>query len=293
MSIGAPVENQGASQAAVSHHYDVGNAFYRLWLGPTMTYSCAMWAEGDGLDSAQIRKLDYHARQSGAPGAGRVLDIGCGWGSLLERLKEHHGVSDVVGLTLSQSQYDSIRAKDMPGVRVLLEDWQHHEPEAPYDAAVSIGAFEHFARRDLTAEERGGAYRAFFERCREWLSPGGRLSLQTIACGNMIDADFNSFLSNDIFPESTLPRLSEIVSAADRLFEVETVRNDRMDYAVTCRHWLKNLQENREEAVKLKGEETVTNYEKYLRLCVIGFEALASIVLYRLTLRRIDRPRMG
>ena len=91
----------GASAEAIQAHYDTGNAFYRLWLDPTRTYSCALWDEADALEEAQIDKLDYHIEQAQAAGTGQVLDIGCGWGSLLERLTTAHGVERAVGLTLS------------------------------------------------------------------------------------------------------------------------------------------------------------------------------------------------
>lgn len=281
----------GASAAAIRHHYDVGNDFYRLWLDPSMTYSCALWEEGDTLESAQVRKLDFHAAQARAAGAARVLDVGCGWGSGLRRLVEHHGVGRAVGLTLSAAQAEWVRALGVPGIEARVEGWEEHAPEAPYDAVISIGAFEHFARPQMENIERVAAYRAFFARCHGWLRPAGWMSLQTIAWGNARPEDRSEFFTREIFPESDLPKLADVAAAADRLFEVVALRNDRRDYARTAREWLARLAARRAEAVATVGEEAVLRFERYLKLVVVAFEALGNLVLYRISLRRIDRPR--
>src|SRR5438874_3944026 len=103
-SAAPPAASVGASAGAIQHHYDVGNPFYELWLDPTLTYSCARWEPGDALEEAQIRKLDLIIGLGGASGKARVLDIGCGWGSCLDRLVRHHRVGEAVGLTMSRSQ---------------------------------------------------------------------------------------------------------------------------------------------------------------------------------------------
>src|SRR5262249_48565126 len=144
----------GASARAIETHYDVGNGFYELWLDPTLTYSCALWAgEDDTLDAAQLRKLDYIGAPALARNAKRVLDIGCGWGGLLRRLTSH-GVGEAVGLTLSRAQHDFVSGLALPGVETRLESWRDHRPSRPYDGIVSVGAFEHFADEDLSPSEK-------------------------------------------------------------------------------------------------------------------------------------------
>src|SRR5262244_820430 len=101
------VKSHGASVEAIRFHYDVGNDFYRLWLDPSMTYTCALFADGeqeDQLHEAQIRKMDYYIALTGAAGCENVLDIGCGWGGMLRRFVCDHGVAHAVGLTLSEAQ---------------------------------------------------------------------------------------------------------------------------------------------------------------------------------------------
>lgn len=282
--------NRGASAEAIQHHYDAGNDFYRLWLDSTSTYSCALWEEGDDLDAAQLRKLDDHAAQARAPGAAHVLDIGCGWGSMLRRLVQVHGVQHAVGLTLAKNQAQHIQAFGDPRLEVRLENWSDHVPKQPYDAIISVGAFEHFANHGLTPEEKIASYRLFFERCHQWLKPGGSISLQTIVYGNCLREDFSPFFAQEIFPESDLPRPSEIAAASDRLFELELLRNHREHYKRTCETWWRRLRQNREEAVRLVGETVVARYEKYLQYCTIAFH-VGTMGLMRVTLRRIDNPR--
>jgi hypothetical protein len=119
---GAKTSNPGASKAAISFHYNLGNEFFRLFLDRECCYSCAMYDEAsESLERAQERKLEYHIQQARATGADRVLDIGCGWGALQKRLVNMHGVRLVVGLTLSENQADWIRSMGLPGVEVRIE----------------------------------------------------------------------------------------------------------------------------------------------------------------------------
>jgi cyclopropane-fatty-acyl-phospholipid synthase len=282
----------GAGSAAIRHHYDVGNDFWRIWLDSTMSYSCAMWGDpDDDLERAQRRKLDYHVAQARAAGAARVLDVGCGWGAMLMHLADSYHVEHVVGLTLSDAQAEYLRAVAPSNVEVWVRSWSDYEPTAPFDAIISIGAFEHFARQGLSPEEQIEAYRRFFRACRNWLKPGGHLSLQTIAYGD-IPRDRplrDRFIVDDVFPESELPRLADIARAAEMELEIEKVRNDRGDYVKTLRAWFNRLRARRADAVAVSSEEVVARCERYLRTFAYSFE-LGAFTLLRLTMRRIDLP---
>jgi cyclopropane-fatty-acyl-phospholipid synthase len=282
----------GASAAAIRHHYDVGNEFWRVWLDPTMTYSCAMWEElDDDLERAQRRKLDFHVAQARAAGAARVLDVGCGWGAMLNHLVGSYDVGQAVGLTLSDAQAQYVQTIAPSNVEVLVRSWSDYEPTAPFDAIISIGAFEHFARQGLSPEEQIEAYRRFFRACRTWLKPGGRLSLQTIAYGDIPrDRSLRDrFIVDDVFPESELPRLADIARAAEMELEIERVRSDRGDYVKTLRAWFDRLRARRVEAVAVSSEEVVARCERYLRMFAYSME-LGAFTLVRLTMRRIDLP---
>ncbi|MET9489580.1 cyclopropane-fatty-acyl-phospholipid synthase family protein [Nocardia sp. NPDC006630] len=274
-----------AAAAAIRHHYDIGNEFYRLWLDRSLSYSCALRETADDtLELAQENKLRHHLNAIDAGSARAVLDIGCGWGAVLQRLSGRHGVARSVGLTLSAEQAEYVRAQQYSGVEVLVEDWLHYRPEEKFDGIISIGAFEHFARPDDSAEEKIRVYREFFSRCREWLTPDGALSLQTIAYANMNAAQANTFMKQEIFPDAELPTLSEITAAADGLFEVCAISNGRLDYAWTCAEWARRLKAERPAATELVGAEAVARYERYLKLSAMGFR-MGKITLYRLVLR--------
>ena len=285
-------ENAGASPTEIQSHYDVGNEFYSLWLDKGMNYSCALWEgdqKDDDLEEAQLRKLRYHIDGANAKGRNTVLDIGCGWGALLYQLSQVHDVKRSVGLTLSEAQAQWVTDRNMKGVEVRLEAWQDHAPAQPYDAIISIGAFEHFARPGMSAAEKIDAYRAFFEKCASWLVFPGRLSLQTIAhgCVDEKKREQTSRLSRTVFPGSELPRLQEIIAAAEGLLKVEKVVNHAKDYQHTCKLWKNNLKRNAERAIALHGEDVYKHYVDYLQGSEFGF-ALENLALFRIIL---EKPR--
>lgn len=280
----------GASQDAIGSHYDVGTDFFERWLDPTLTYSAALWEDGDDLESAQLRKLDYAVAEAGAAGARRVLDVGCGWGSMLTRLVEHHGVETAVGLTLSATQHERIAGWDDPRRQVRLEHWHEHEPDEPYDAIVSIGAFEHFVRHGTSRADKVRTYRSFLSRCRHWLAPGGRMYLQAICKGNarvtpkaLADA---RFVFEEVFPESDVPWPAELAQASEWLFDIVRLRNDPGHYVMTLSAWLERLLEQAEAAAATVEPETYERYERYLRTSRDHF-AEGHAGLLRVTLARV------
>ena len=258
-----------------------------------MAYSSALWDDEDenqSLDDAQRAKIHYHCQQARADKAKSVLDIGCGWASVLMPLANHYNVENVVGLTLSESQENWINGLNHPNVEARLESWKDHDPEAKYDSIISIGAFEHFAKLGSTSEEKVEFYREFFRKCHGWLDSKGHMSLQTVAYGNALPGSFDPFLAAEIFPETDTPFLAEIAKGCEHLFHVMTLRNDAEHYRRTLRAWYNNIRQNRARCVELKGEEEVARFEKYLRLCSYMYE-VGGLELYRITFRKIDKPK--
>ena len=287
--------SSGASGDAIQLHYDISNDFYKLWLDRTLTYSCALFTDEEiecgsllneiGFEQAQIRKLEYHIRESGVKSGMRVLDIGCGWGALLNQLVTKHNVTSATGITLSNAQLDYIRQLNLRRTNLYLQSWENHEYHNSYDAIVSVGAMEHFVRPSTPHEIRKEIYRKFFAKCHDLLRPEGLMSLQTIAYGR---GNFRGGALWSIFPESDLPRFSEIVESMSDYFEIVRLRNDPKHYAFTVKHWRNKLQINRKQIVDLIGEVQFNHYQRYLQEGIWeipGFCSLLRITLKRLPLK--------
>lgn len=282
----------GGDAAAIQAHYDAGDAFFALFLDPTRTYSCALFENGDEtLGEAQRAKIDWHLTQAGVKVGARLLDIGCGWGGLVERAVWSHGAAQAVGLTLSAAQAQHIATAGHDRIHVELTHWADHAPHDSYDAITSVGAFEHFAAAGLSRDVRVAAYRRFFETCAGWLTPGGRLSVQTIAYPEGFDraaydaTDYGAFVQAKIFPKSDLPTLSEILEAADGAFEPVIVRNDRRHYARTARIWRNRIREKWDDAVALVGEARVRDLDLYFRTSAGAFD-IGTLQLLRVAFQK-------
>ena len=280
----------GASPDAIKRHYDLSDEFFQLWLDPLMVYSCALFDGTSDLAEAQVLKLDHHIAAASAANTARVLDIGCGWGALLNRLVGHAGVKQAVGLTLSSSQAKWDRARALPGVEIREENWRDHQPARPYDAIISIGAFEHFVHAGIEPAAKLAAYSEFFAWCENALVSGGRLSLQTIAWTlppSSLTRQRVGFIQDTIFPESELPLVWEPIAASEGRFELRALRNDGDHYYQTLRQWERNLVARRSEAIALVGEATFENVRAYLRTSAAAFK-YRLICLLRMSFQRID-----
>ncbi len=280
-------DNRGASADAIQQHYDLGNDFYAAWLGATMAYSAARWLPDEGpdaLDDAQERKLDWHLAAAKAQGAARVLDVGCGWGAILTRLRDRAGVKEPVGITMSPAQAEWIAAHE-PGLRVAVTPWQNFRDPQPFDAIISIGAFEHFARPDLDEAGKIATYGDFFAFCAQSLKPGGRVSLQSIAWLELPRAEQRANLPEKLFPDSNLPNFNEIVAASDARFTLRHAEHEPLDYARTLRAWIRNIRAAEPGLSRRYGAATVKQYLQNFMSFTLGFES-RRISLYRISLEK-------
>lgn len=286
---------QGTPRRAIEYQYDVDNEFFQLFLDETMCYSCALWEPGSedlSLAEAQRAKIRHHIISAHAQNCRRVLDIGCGWGGVLRELVECYGVRNAVGLTLSTHQYEWNRSAAVPGVEVRLEPWEQHRPTEPYDAIISIGAFEHFAKPQFTSLEKVRAYRTFFERCHTWLNPGGSLSLQTFALQSVDRQiiEVTRAAAERFIPDSTAPYAEEIALASSEWFTMQSWRSDGDQYARTMEAWRKGLAEHRAEIVARWGPELLKRFRQTFRSAQTMFEK-GQLNLYRVGFRRRDEPQ--
>jgi cyclopropane-fatty-acyl-phospholipid synthase len=283
--------NKGASAEAIQYHYDVGNGFYSTWLDKSMTYSAALWPDVDfanfTLEDAQAAKLDWHINGLGLNAGDRLLDVGCGWGSLMHRAITSRDLSAAIGLTLSKEQASWIAANigDAP-ITVRICPWQEYADEKPFDAIVSIGAMEHFARPEMDRTKKVACYSEFFEFCSKNLRNDGRLSLQSITWMNIRPEQERESLPDHIFPESTLPHLAEITAAAEPWFHVIEMHNRPKDYSRTLRKWVENIRLHRDKLSDLHGAETVERYINGWGVFIIAFQReLLGLSRFRLVKR--------
>lgn len=257
--------------AAISSHYDVPSEFYRLFLGPTMTYSCAVFNTVDhSLEQAQFEKHDLICRKLGLSGGMRLLDIGCGWGTMAIHAAQHYGVH-VIGITISKEQAVQARQRVADAgcedrVEIRLQDYRDIVDE-PFDAVSSIGMFEHVGG-DRMAE--------YFGEVRRVLRPGGRLLNHAInrpVPRRRGRVDPNGLIARYVFPDGELLEAGQIVSGmqAEGL-EVRHLESFREHYGLTLREWVRRLDANWDEAVALTSPARARIWKLYMAACAVGFE---------------------
>jgi cyclopropane-fatty-acyl-phospholipid synthase len=263
-------------RASVRHHYDVSNRFYSLVLGPTLVYSCAYFASPDDtLERAQEQKLDLICRKLRLQPGERMLDIGCGWGSLLIHAAAHYGV-EAVGVTLSPAQAELAReriARAGLAARVSVRSVDYREiPDGPYDKVASVGMYEHVGRAQLPLYAR---------TVRKLLRPGGLFLNHGITRLRSETSGSDTFITRYVFPDGELHPLTDLMSALHGAgFEARDVEALREHYVITLRHWLANLDRNREEVLGEVGGERERAWRLYMLGSASAFES-GEIAVYQ------------
>ncbi|MEO1102795.1 MAG: class I SAM-dependent methyltransferase [Pseudomonadota bacterium] len=292
----SPIDTETAqrmsAEEAIQFHYDNDTRFFSLWLDRTLSYSCARWRDpfdrlpvATDLAAAQNEKIRYHLAAAALPEGGRLIDIGCGWGAVIEAAVRADPSASALGLTLSRDQHEYISERAVPGVKSLLRDVFAYESAEPFDAAVSIGAFEHFARPQMDRAQKVAVYRAFFERMAALLTKNARFSLQTIVWDTVTFEEAKRLLPETVFPQSDIPFIDEIAEASAGAFRLVHMENDPDEYAHTLSAWIRNLKGVRETVVEEWGEQQYAFFELYLRRSRLAFKqranSLARFVLVR------------
>ncbi|MFJ9179524.1 class I SAM-dependent methyltransferase [Streptomyces sp. NPDC102360] len=265
------LHTKGSDKQAISHHYDVGNDFYELVLGPSMVYSCAYWESPEaGLESAQRDKLELISRKLDLKPGMRLLDVGCGWGSMAIHAAREHGVG-VVGVTLSQEQaaYARKRVADeglTDRIEIRVQDYRDVR-DGPYDAISSIGMAEH-----VGAEQ----YLEYASDLHALLKPGGRLLNHQIARRPQRDEsayEVDEFIDAYVFPDGELAPVGSTTGQLERAgFEVRDVEAIREHYALTLRQWVRNLEARWSEALKLVSPGRARVWRLYMAASALSFE---------------------
>jgi cyclopropane-fatty-acyl-phospholipid synthase len=266
-----------ATQAEISHAYDLDNSFFRLWLDRNMNYSCGLHEDSGSEEEAQNRKLAWICRAARVTPEMRVLDIGCGWGAALDYMVKECGVGGAHGLTLSQTQYSEIRGQAHPRVSVSYCSYLDFRPQAKFEAVISIGMLEHVVRpQDARGEKQLEIYQQFFRLVHEWTNPDAWFGLQVIHTTRIprdpLDLRDLVWGSKTIFPGSLAPRMEVIIQALRPFWEVMEVRTRREDYAKTTREWHRRLCAQEAVIREKWGDRIFADYERYLSSCVRMFE---------------------
>lgn len=257
-----------ASKTDVQSHYDVGNDFYRLWLDKTMTYSCAYFTNGnhDDLEVAQMAKV-HHILKKLAPKPGRtLLDIGCGWGTLMLTAAREYGLK-VTGVTLSEEQFRFVQQQiDRDGLgdvaEVHLVDYRELGDQQ-WDYVTSVGMFEHVGKENL------GLY---FQDVARYLKDNGTALIHGIT--RQQGGAYNGWITKYIFPGGYVPGLVEqvdhIEQAGMQLADVEMLRRH---YQRTLELWDQNFNDQRTKVLEMMGERFTRMWDLYLQACAASFEA--------------------
>ncbi|MBN8441370.1 MAG: cyclopropane fatty acyl phospholipid synthase [Thauera sp.] len=262
-------------------HYDLGNDFFEAMLDGRLAYTCGYWARADNLDDAQAAKLDLICRKLGLERGMRLLDIGCGWGSLMKFAAEHYGV-ECVGLTISreQAEHGQARCAGLP-VAFRLQDYRQFNRGGSerFDRVASVGMFEHVGHKN---------HRAFFAMARRSLNDDGLFLLHTIG-KNLRRTPTDPWIDRYIFPNGDLPSLGQIADACEDDFIIEDVHNFGADYDRTLMAWHARFEAAWPDFAERYGERFRRTWRYYLLACAGTFRArtnqLWQIVLSPLGVR--------
>ncbi len=252
---------------AISHHYDVSNDFYAMVLGESLVYSCAYFPDhGTDLTTAQLAKCELICTKLGLQPGMRVLDVGCGWGTMAMHAASAHGV-EVVGITISREQAALARQRVAAAglgqrVEIRLQDYRDLRGET-FDAISSIGMSEHVGFANLET---------YFRILRAALRPQGRLLNHAISSIGGSRLGTNTFMYRYVFPDGELIDVARTQAAMQAAgFEVRDVQSLREHYALTLRHWVRNLEQNWEAAVAEVGEQRARVWRLYMAGSSVGF----------------------
>jgi cyclopropane-fatty-acyl-phospholipid synthase len=284
---GGGVRRDRNTRETISHHYDVSNDFYRLWLDPEMVYSCAYFSNPEqSVAEAQRDKLDYICRKLRLAPGQRLLDIGCGWGALALWAVRHYGV-EAYGITLSEQQYryacDRAEKEGLAEkVRFELRDYRDLDQNMQYDRIVSVGMFEHIGV---------ASFPGYFGIIERLLAPGGVFLNHGITNDSgWQPSDMHNFINKYIFPDGELTRISTVITAMeDAGFEILDAESLRPHYALTLRRWVQALEARREEAVRLVGEKTYRLWRLYMSGCAYYFDQ-GNTGIYQVLAGKLHQP---
>ncbi|MEO8799253.1 MAG: class I SAM-dependent methyltransferase [Polyangiaceae bacterium] len=256
--------------------YDVSNEFFRLWLDERMHYTCGVYEnENDTLERAQENKSRILYEYAEVSPETTVLDIGCGWGANLEYVAKR-GAKEAHGITLSSAQHDEIMARKISNIKTWCADYKDFVPPHLYDSLISIEMIDHLCSPAQAAKGMAvDIYRSYFNKCAEWVKPGGLFGFQAILRNRVprtrADISDLKFTADVIFPGGLNPRLEDLIMAVNPSWEILELKTRRTDYGKTTGEWLRRLRLNEKRIREEWGDQVFQEYDRYLSTCVRAF----------------------
>lgn len=280
-----------ATMEDIQFHYDVSDDLFRCFLDSKfMAYSCGVWDGARNLEASQERKFERMADFAHVNEGNVVLDVGCGWGGMLNYCLDVRGAARAIGLTLSRDQFEYVRAKNNSDISVHLTSWDTYGNHELFDAIVSIGAFEHFASlEDRKSHKQIAVYRRFFQKCFDMSSADAYVGLQTIITVKQPDSlqsvKDTRYLLRQVFPGSALPYLSDIQAAIHGLYKVLGLRTIGLDYVKTLSEWKSRLAGKSEYVCSIYGSRIYDHYMTYFDAARRSFKG-GYVELAQMSLRK-------
>jgi cyclopropane-fatty-acyl-phospholipid synthase len=287
-----------ATQADIEAHYDVDNEFFGLFLDEKYrAYTCAVWEKANDLEQAQTDKYDRICNYANVQNGHHVMDVGCGWGGLMNLIADKYSNTHVHGLTISTEQFNYVNNIKKPNVSASLSSWRDYAtPSRKFDSIVTVCAFEHFASvEDQAAAQQRDIYKDFFDWCLSISTDDAQIALQTIVVtrppNNLTELRDTRYILEKVFPGSALSSISDIQAAIVDKYEISAANRIGHDYVRTVTEWDKKLELNKEIIKERYGQGLFEHYRTYFdaaRRCLeTGYADLYQVSLKRATPIRV------
>ena len=258
-------------------HYDAGNDLFKTMLDKTMTYTCGYWKNAQNLDEAQEQKLDLICRKLKLKPGMKILDIGCGWGSLLKYAAEHYGTKGV-GITISKEQV-ALAKENCAGLDIEIRLQDYRDIKEKFDAVASLGMIEHVGYKN---------YRQYMQIAASCLNDGGLFLLHTIG-GKKSVRNTDIWMNKYIFPNGMLPSIKQLGGSIENIFIMEDLHNFGPDYDKTLMAWYNNFNAGWPALKEKYGDRFYRMWKYYLLTCAASFR-VRNIQLWQIVLSKGGVP---
>lgn len=286
-----------ATQADIESHYDEDNDFFALFLDKNYrTYSSGVWEKANNLEDAQLEKFEKICQYANIHAGDKVMDVGSGWGGLMNFIAEKYDNSQVHAVTISSEQFKYVNEIRSPNVTLDLCPWNNYlPPEKKYDAIISLEVFEHFATlEENIANRHRKVYEDFFDWCLSISTPDAQFALQTIVItrppNDLVELRGSKYLQK-VFPGSAMATISDIQAAIVDRYEIAELTRIGQDYVPTLTEWNNRLEQNKDLIIEKYGQALFDHYSKYFTGARSCFET-GYLDVVQISLKRAKSVRV-